>query len=396
MRHFNLASMAVIFDDFVRTDASPKRNRESSFDFLNRAARQEIERVREFVESCAGGYPKSEIDELAARIRSGNDKNFSSATFELLLYAALERLNFKLEPHPQLSNGSKARPDFLVTTPDKNHFYLEAVLASEITGANGGGDAIKGTVFDALNEVSHPNFLINVMDQGRPTTQPSGKKLAREILNWLNSLDPDEVTSLAERYGFDAMPAYKWEYEDWSVTFRPIPIKVERRGKAKSLIGSAMGNAGFIDNWTPIRDAVKRKGSKYGELDLPLLVAVNMDTFALDEIDEMQALFGQEKYVFTAGSVGTEPRMKRAPNGAWYGPNGPQYTRVSGAWIFNDLSPYSVAGRRNTIYLNPWAAFSLSESVTLFPHVRAIENEMKYAKGMSLGEVFKLDESWPE
>lgn len=386
----------MIFDVTARTDTGPKRNLESSFEFLNRSARPEISRVREFVESCAVEYPSSDIDELIARFRSGNDTHFNSATFELLLYAALTRLGFQLEPHPQLDNGSKARPDFLVSTSDGAQFYLEAVLASEIREANQGGEAIKGAVMDALASVSHQHFLIDVLDQGRPTTQPSGKKLAKAILNWLDSLDPDEVQETIDTDSIDAIPTYIWEHEEWTLTFRPIPLKASRRGKARTLVGASMGHVGFIDAWTPIRDAVKYKGSKYGALKLPFLVAVNVDAFTLDRIDEMQALYGQEQYVFTVAHPESEPRMVRAPNGAWHGPSGPQYKRVSGAWFFNDLSPYTVASRRNTVYLNPWATSPLPENLLALPHAKADGAEVTWADGKSLQEIFGLHEGWPE
>lgn len=386
----------MIFDDIVRTDATRKRNRESSFDFLNRSAREEISRVRDIVELCASTYPPAEIGELVARFRSGNDVHFDSASFELLIYSSLLRLGFKLEPHPTLNNGSKARPDFLVTTPDATQFYLEAVSASEIKGANQGGEAIKGVVMDSLLTEAHPNFIIDVLDEGHPTTQPSGKKLASAILRWLDSLDPDEIQEIIEKEGFDAISPYVWEHEEWSLTFRPIPLKVDRRGKAKSLIAAAMGGAGFIDAWTPIRDAVKFKGSKYGVLELPFLIAVNFDSFALSRIDEMQALFGQEQFIFEDGFPEREPQMERAPNGAWFGPNGPQYRRVSGAWIFNDLSPYTIASRRNTIYLNPWAPTALPRELLVLPYAEADNGKMKWAEGKSLREIFGLHEGWPE
>ncbi|MFH2134715.1 MAG: hypothetical protein ABII81_05985 [Pseudomonadota bacterium] len=385
----------MLFDNVVRTDIKPKWNLEGSFDFLNRSARPEISRVREFVESCCEKYPTSEIDELIARIRSGDENHFKSATFELLLYEALSRIGFELEPHPQLENGVMARPDFLVSSPDGGQFYLEAVLASEIKEVNQGGEAIKGAVMDVLTSAHHHDFMIDVTSKGYPTTQPSGKKLAVEILKWLDSLDPENIQQAIELEGLDAVEFFKWEHEEWSLTIRPIPLKPDRRGKSKSLIGAFMGGAGYINAWTPIRDAVKYKGSKYGQLGLPFLIAVNVDSYALDPIDEMQALFGQEKYIISVGQPEHEPEMQREPNGAWYGPTGPQYKRVSGAWLFNDLTPYTVASRRSTIYVNPWASKSLPESLLVMPHAKSDGEIMEWIGGKSFREIYGLHEGWP-
>ena len=47
-----------------------------------------------------------------------------------------------------------------------------------------------------------------------------------------------------------------------------------------------------MNTWESIRDAAIRKGQKYGKLEIPLIVAVNVGEFHVDMIDIMQALFG--------------------------------------------------------------------------------------------------------
>lgn len=386
----------MIFDDLARTDLTSKRHSESSFAYLNRSARVEISRVREFLEKCVADYPRSEAGELVARLRSGDDRQFDSASFELLLHALLRALNYELEPHPLLTNGSASRPDFLVSTPQGNRFFLEAVLASEISDATVGTAAIKGSVMDALNAVTHANFVIDVLDEGHPKTQPSGKKLARSVLAWLDSLDPDAVQDQINANGYDAIAPFVWTHDGWTLSIKPIPIKPERRGRAKSLVGVSMGGAGWINAWTPIRDAIKSKGSKYGVLELPLVVAVNVDAFTLDRRDEVQALFGQEEIVVSVDQPEREPRTQRALNGAWIGLGGPQYTRVSGAWLFNNLSPYTVASRRNTLYLNPWAAATVPDELLTLPHAKGNAGVVEWVGGASLRDIFGLRDQWPE
>lgn len=111
-----------VFDSAKRTDESPKRNTESDFIFYNRSARLEIARIRDVIEGCAKNYPQEEIKELISRFRSGNDVHFRSASFELFLHEVLIRQGFTLTPHPELSNGSPYRPDFLVSDTDGNFF----------------------------------------------------------------------------------------------------------------------------------------------------------------------------------------------------------------------------------------------------------------------------------
>jgi len=386
----------MIFEDFNRDNSNPKLNSESDFVFLNRSVWPEIARVRDFVENCAQTHPKEERDELVSRIRCGNDTHFKSAIFELLLHSALKQLGCDLEPHPALENGNASRPDFMVTTPDGSQFYLEAVLASENNASNPAAESRKGVVIDALSSAKHENFLIMLKDEGNPDTQPSSKKLVRDVLKWLDTLDPDLVQATIEQSGNDSAPVFEWQHEGWSLEIRPIPLNPQRRGKSKALIGGQYGAAGFVDAWSPIRDAVKFKGRKYGTLNKPLIIAINFDTFHIDRIDEMQALYGQEQFIYRPRQFKKGPEFSKAPNGAWYGQKGPQYTRVSGVWIFNDLSPYTVARHRQTIYFNPWANSPLPSFLQKFPHAHVNGERVERKDGISFREIFGLTEEWPE
>ncbi|HDM8176263.1 TPA: hypothetical protein P0E27_003498 [Vibrio harveyi] len=384
-----------VFDNFERTDASPMRNIEADFDFYNRSARPAMGLVRNTIEKAVQNYPDSEVDELIARFRSRDNVHFRSASFELFLHEALRKQGFVLIPHPELPNGSPYKPDFLVQDVDGNQFYLEAVLATENNELDKGGEARKGAVLDTLSRAPHKNFFIAIDDDGSPKSPPSGKKLKGKIHRWLDSLDPDDISKQIEESGLDSIPPLIWSHDGWSLQIRPMPIKPERRGKSTNLVGMGGIGGGWIDAWSPIRDAVKFKGGKYGDLDLPLVVAVNLKSFHLDRIDEMQAFFGQEQYVFTPGKD-ADPEMQRAPNGAWYGKQGPQYTRVSAVWIFNDLHASSLATRKSTVYLNPWAVLPAPDSLKCFPFAFPEQDKMEWSEGLSLREIFELHEEWPE
>ena len=240
------------------------------------------------------------------------------------------------------------------------------------------------------------NFPSAPTYDGTPDTQPSGKKLLAATLKWLDSLDPDGVRSEAESRGLDSTPALDWAHEGWQVRLRAYPLKPEARGKSRSLIGMLDAGAGLIDQCSPIRDAIKFKGSKYGDLDKPLLVAVNFGSFHLDRDDEMDALYGRTQYVLDARDPEKEVRVSRAPNGAWFGRRGPQAKRVSGAWIFNDLTAYTLSSRRHTIYLNPWATHPLPEALETMPHAIISGEKMEWCAGFSLADVLGLPANWPE
>lgn len=167
----------TIFDAFTRSDTSTKRNVETDFDFMNRSARREIGAARDLLESMVALHPDQ--DELTSRFRSRNNTHFRSATFELLLFSALQREGFTLQSHPTPPN-TDARPDYLVTSPSGETFYLEAVLASEHTGDPTDTPLI-ATTLDVFTTTAHKNFGLLVRPSGAPTTQPSQRKLRNEL-----------------------------------------------------------------------------------------------------------------------------------------------------------------------------------------------------------------------
>jgi hypothetical protein len=383
----------MIFDEKIRTDSSPKRHGERDFNFFNRSARPEISRVRVLLESFAANYPHDQLEELVSRIRSGNDTHFKSATFELTLFAVLTRAGAALEIHPQVANG--AHPDFLVTCPDGSRFYLEAVLASEKSWTNEPAEARKSGVMNVLSAARHPNFWIDITSEGDPTTQPGGAQLLARTLQWLDGLDVEDISEKINASGFDDLPEYRWQHEDWKLTLKPVPVSPVNRGKTTTLVGAYSAGAGWVNAWEPIANAVKYKGNRYGNLTAPFLVAVNVDSFHLDKIDEVQGLFGQEQYVISSTNPSAEPRMDRARNGAWWGANGPQYRRVSGVWLFNDLGPSTIAVRRQSIYFNPWATYPLPSWLENFPHTKGIDGLLQETEGTSFSTVLNLPDDWP-
>lgn len=382
-----------VFGNIERTNNSPMKNSESYFNFYNNSSLPAMKSVRNLIEECASKYPKSEVKDLISRLRSGDDIHFKSASFELFLHEILIRQGYELIPHPDLPNGSSYKPDFLVKNKTGEEFYLEAVLATEKNELDKGGELRKGVVLDSLSEKPHKNFMVAIDDEGSPRSPPSGKKLLKIIHKWLDTLDPDEIISEIECYGLESISPLKWEHDGWCLQIRPIPLKPERRNKSSNLVGIGGTGGGFVDSWNPIKKAIKLKGGRYGEFDKPHVVAVNLDNFHLDRIDEMQALYGQEQFIFQRGGNAV-PRMERAPNGAWYGIKGPQYKRVSAAWLFNDLHASSLAVRKSTIYLNPWANYPIPESLMIFPHAILNENKMIWVDGLSLRDSLELHERW--
>jgi len=380
-----------LFDRVDRSDSTPKLAIESRFDFLNRSSREEIDEVRSLLERLVGNHPESK--EMISRFRSGDDRHFRSAEFELFLFESLRSRGFEVESHPAMPNGVTTQPDFRVTTPTGEAFYLEAVVASEDSD-DSTEHPLVATTLDVFTTHSHENFCLMVRTSGVPRTQPSRKKLINATLAWLDGLDPDRVQDLISGTGYESRPEFVWQHEDFKVFLSAVPLEESLRGRSERLLAVQFGQPGPVDSWSAIRDAITFKGRRYGTLDAPLIIAVNCVNRHLSRIDEMQALFGQEQFSISTSDPDAEPVLSRAPNGAWLGRNGPQLTRVSGAWIFSNLSTYSVARAAPTLYLNPWAAHPIPSEMKSYSYAAAADGRMSWHAMERFSQSMNISESW--
>lgn len=386
----------MLFEEKKRDFFGPKNYVETSYSYLDRSSRPESRRVREFIENWIGIYPNAETDELIARLRLPDTRSFDSAIFELIIFAIMSRLGCTVSVHPELDNDTGARPDFLISDSSGIEFYLEAVLASEYSQAEISAEKRKNVVLNALDEIESPYFFLGITAHGNPETPPSSRRLRNDLSQWLSTLDPDEVGAEIDSLGSSALPLFNWNHEDWRIKFEAWPRSADKRGPGKRTIGALSGGGRFLNTWEPIRNAVRSKGNHYGDLVKPLLVAINVNAVIVDRIDEMEGLFGQEEYVFDRDESSSPPQMRRKPNGAWYVASGPQYTRVSGAWIFANMNPWNIVSRRNTVYLNPWARLELPEIVRSLNHASVAGTKMRWEDGTPLAEVLELPQHWPE
>ncbi len=388
--------MNVLFEDKDRDYNGSKFYAELDYEYLDRSSRSEAKKVRDLLNKLFSLLPEEEQKDIYSRITGRDTSNYKSATFELLLHGIFITNGCEVAIHPELNNGSMSRPDFLIKTPGGDEFYLEAVLASEFDDNYKAAVKRKDVVLDTINKMESPFFFLGITAEGNPDTPPKGKPLKRHLQTWLESLDPDAVIKEIEENGHYSLPRTMWNHDGWEIEFEAIPKKPESRGKDGNIIGALSGGVRWVNSWRPMRDAVTSKGNHYGELDKPFLIAVNTDLFRLDKIDEMQALFGEEQYIFKVEDPNPQPDMQRAPNGAWHGNQGVQYTRVSGTWFFDNLNPWNIVSRKHTIYFNPWAQAVLPDYIKVFPYAQSEDHLMVWNDGKSLGDTLGLEAGWPE
>lgn len=146
-----------------------------------------------------------------------------------------------------------------------------------------------------------------------------------------------------------------------------------------------------------IRRSVLAKATRYGNLDLPFVVAVNSTSYWGTDIEDAQeALLGSEAVQVLSPY---ETRRVRQPDGAFRGPGGPQNTRVS-AVLVGYVSTSTLASSHLELHHHPWAALPLpTEALPLPQYTLRLDKEgrgeIQKVAGQSVGEVFGVSAPWP-
>jgi hypothetical protein len=297
----------------------------------------------------------------------------------------------------------QTRPDFRIFKDNEPVFYLEAVLAAP-SNADVSTEKIKNRIYDALNQrLNSPNFLIAIQRaKGASTIDPPIKPLIRLLEERLNSLDPDAVARQMEQGGWRALPFWTWQHEEWEISFRAIPKLPQMRGKpGVRPVGSYM-KSGWVEPQEGIRGAIRKKATKYGELDLPYIIAVNALEEFVEQDAAVEALFGDEcivatPYMHESGLIKSEWHPSRKRNGAFWGPQGWQNTRVSGVMMLCRLLPWSVATQEPVLWHHPQASQPLLPDAWSLPQRILDLPSGKWVKrgGIEIAKVFGLLDNWP-
>ncbi len=147
----------MLFDDILRTDASPRGHGESLYAFLNRVAGPDWDGVRNVLSEWHRHYPEEDQYVLQRRFQSADRRGLLGAFWELYLHELFRRLDFTVELHPQVA-GVGRRPDFRLRR-GSTVFLVEAVTIYEREA----GSRVDGR-------------LPEVLDDRRVITQRLGEK----------------------------------------------------------------------------------------------------------------------------------------------------------------------------------------------------------------------------
>jgi hypothetical protein len=309
------------------------------------------------------------------------------------LHESFLRASYDVSIHPELSSSPRA-PDFLVRT-SRDAFYVEA-KSTDGNGSGAGEGARREQLLDQLNRVRSPNFFfgIEILAVGR-TALPT-RRLRSALEEWLGGLDPDDVaTTLADHADLDR---FDWSESGWALEFRPFPVRADARGRSDhrpvGMVGP--GDGKWLDDSGVLRAAIKSKGSAYGELTHPLVVAINQTTAFHDDFDTMNALFGREKIQVHLHDPTREARLIRDTDGYWGHPGRWAHRQVAGMLLGPNIKPWSVGSAQPTYWAHPAPTESITPLNLWRRAVLEIDHVEQMEPAISCRAFFGLSDPWPE
>jgi len=379
----------IVFDDIQRDGTEPADHLISAFDYLNASGRQEALLVRNQVEAMFDIYPSDHKAEMRRRLRSRDDNLHHSSFFELALHELVVRQGFKiLEVEPELQNGRA--PDFLVDAGKAGRFYLEATLATGRPDAEAGGDRRLREAIQAIDDAESPDFFLHLRTRGIPDRPVATANLRRAVEQFVDGLDYDASVSAIE--SGSSIPHFQHEEHGLYIRLEPYPKNTRGRSGGRA-IGGGMLSGGQVQPHLSIRSSVVRKARHYGDIDIPLIIAVNSLELYANEEASIESVFGTEAVVV---SEGQPDKWVRNPDGAWRGQSGPINRRASGLLSTERLTPWSLAQRSARLIINPWALNPAGDLSLGVDGITVVDDSLQKEVGSTWREIFTLDDGWPE
>lgn len=385
----------MLFESKARTRTAPKKPGEDEFSFYNSSARPAFQIYRDLLNEWIAELPEADRPEMIARMRKNDSLGYQAALAELTIHAGFVRRGFMLEIHPACSHPTR-RPDFLVKDDAG-----AAIAYVEVTSFGPALELVsrsnrEATIYNAIDKTKLPTgFRLSYDVLAHGSSSPNVVDLCKEIETWAEAsqqIDPEVVPT-------KIFAAGEWKIEIGLIGGFRKDVVVERA------IGSAMGDLRRVSAHTKIREALKKKGNRYGVFQAPYVVVV------VDCNDELtggernaesliDAAFGTVvTQVRTYGHGEREIAEERLADGYFGRPASPRHENVSAAILLPRSHLWDLrADRWQPLLLkNPWATHRLPDEVLPLPGYKySMDNDQfERVEGTRLADILGLPVIWP-
>lgn len=334
-----------LFDSAVRRSSGPTKYSQSDYSLSNEREGIDADNIRSYLEQLFTDYctlaSSEDAVHLANRFRDHDNAAHRGALTELKVFDILRKTSSNIELEPNLPHTSK-KPDFEVTLNNGDKTIHE-ITATVNAGDQSAVEKYINEVKDVIDGIRNKSCFVNPTFLTATTDKPDIRDIKKTVENAIAGMSADQ-----ERI------EVPWNQDGWSIAFFITHASLPKQRN----IGSSLDNLREIRNDIPIRNAIKKKRSRYGNLMVPYVIWVNMavpDTSFLDDGDIYHAIYG---------ALGVRmhplpgPRKLREKDGVFVdGKTGSK--RLSAVAIFRNLSVGCYHTAELRLMLNPNADYPL-------------------------------------
>lgn len=305
----------MLFEPKPRTRTDYMKKGENKFAFFDVAAKGRFEPYRRLVNEWVSLMPEDARKEAVDQLKGGDPFQYDAGIVELMIYRVLVGLGHDVVVHPTVNGHC---PDFLVRNKDGSPAaYVEVTTTNpsreSVAAQNRRNDLING-----LNKIDLPaGWIGSVFGVHSGASAPSPKAFRNAIEAWSRSVGPDRSQDFSKVFVVG----------DWKVDFRLHPANSADFKPERSVSVEYTG----LKDMKPavaVRQALERKGDRYGIRNVPFLLAVadGREEIHDDGFDFLlEALYGDEQIVGTRNGF----YQDRANNGYFGQIGDPRHSHVS-------------------------------------------------------------------
>lgn len=376
--------MSELFTTKAPTDPRPQQHGESAYQFLNRIHQPFWERQRHLLDAWFARYAGEQEDGTEAKRRflgtfqSHDDRQHEAACWELYLHELFLRLGFEVVVEPVVDGKT---PDFLVGKEGEPIAFIEAAVDFPADSDGASDRRLQDFMVSVESTATIQDTALSFQVRRRGDRPLAGARVGEQLLAEYQKSGAASLTVASDGWAIDidlvSAPGYSGRFAVGEVAFGGTYAEVK------------------ID---PVRNRLKKKGDKYKNLGLPLLVAINVlgQPSPITPQDVAQAMYGSVVSYF--GHDG-QPLFNRASRDGILGRNGSgQRTNVSGLIFAQGFSVVDTAKRTPAVYLNRLASLPISAELLKLETIHVDDpttEPIQAAPAPDAASLFGLPADWP-
>lgn len=361
-----------VFDPETHERDGHREAGESRYQYLSRCPRPEIRSVRHAIEAWYARCSQGEQD-LLCRLR-GDDRQHGPALWELVCHELLLRCGYAIDRHPKADTGRRA--EFHATSAG-SELVLEAGLSWGESPDERVSTKARRALEQALSGACCPGHIIRLDVEGELPGDLSYGKIRRSLERHFRVKGPLP-------YAYPRSP----RQAGFAVTVRFLPDPAnEKGGLGLSAYGRELTGVGtdVPGDHNALREVLEGKASRYGQLEVPYVVAV-------DYLGEWLLPGSLSRVAWDAllgvGFPDGKGRVCRLRDGLW---SRRQHTRVSAVALALDVTAVSLRDRPMRLFHNPFAAHPLPHGALRIGEewVELATGRHHTTKGEGLADIFE-------